>query len=500
MELQVRLSAVLAGRHEIEREIGQGGVAVVFLARDVKQERCAATSTVRPSSGLHFRRQGPAKGRPQLTGFGRHAARVTHVRWLTVVVAVSALANCRSPYPTVGSVEILPSFVYANAGDTFQLAVRLADEEGHVIPEFSGYTALWESNRPDEVALVSRSGYTAVFAALDETTGPARIRADVPGAGSRHGFVTILGSDAATGDWVLARQNSGAPPSVALVESDPSSLNWLDEGELSFTTVGLVDAPVGTPGSIAVFSMDAEMGLKTGFQWTGAQRIDFGSGPGRLHSLLEVPLVLWVATGGPDDGISNSGVAAIQVADASKTLATNRSGLVLIVKKVTDLLEEAHCGAAPYDDPAMINVFFVPGLAGDVAGRTCDGKFGDRIIFVSLEGHDATTLAHEVGHILSLDHAGAPDFDEANVMWEEESDKVLWARWHLSPGQVFRMNVHHDAANMSKSSWLNFVPPGDAGSLRDKHYLAAHGGVPAAAKDCDQLEGSVCPSLRRDVP
>ncbi len=43
-----KLAAALAGRYEIEREIGQGGMAVVYLARDVKHDRKVALKVLRP--------------------------------------------------------------------------------------------------------------------------------------------------------------------------------------------------------------------------------------------------------------------------------------------------------------------------------------------------------------------------------------------------------------------------------------------------------------------
>ena len=38
-ELQDQLTATLRGRYAIEREIGHGGMAVVYLARDLKHDR-----------------------------------------------------------------------------------------------------------------------------------------------------------------------------------------------------------------------------------------------------------------------------------------------------------------------------------------------------------------------------------------------------------------------------------------------------------------------------
>ncbi len=43
-----RLTAALADRYTIEREIGAGGMATVYLARDLKHERQVAIKVLRP--------------------------------------------------------------------------------------------------------------------------------------------------------------------------------------------------------------------------------------------------------------------------------------------------------------------------------------------------------------------------------------------------------------------------------------------------------------------
>jgi len=43
-----RLARGLAGRYEVEREIGSGGMATVYLARDVKHQRAVAIKVLRP--------------------------------------------------------------------------------------------------------------------------------------------------------------------------------------------------------------------------------------------------------------------------------------------------------------------------------------------------------------------------------------------------------------------------------------------------------------------
>ncbi|HJR33643.1 MAG TPA: serine/threonine-protein kinase, partial [Gemmatimonadales bacterium] len=46
-----RLSSILADRYRIERELGQGGMATVYLAHDLKHEREVALKVLRPELG-----------------------------------------------------------------------------------------------------------------------------------------------------------------------------------------------------------------------------------------------------------------------------------------------------------------------------------------------------------------------------------------------------------------------------------------------------------------
>ena len=47
-ELVWRFRAVLAGRYTIERELGQGGMALVYLAQDARHHRPVALKVLRP--------------------------------------------------------------------------------------------------------------------------------------------------------------------------------------------------------------------------------------------------------------------------------------------------------------------------------------------------------------------------------------------------------------------------------------------------------------------
>src|SRR5688572_18078608 len=47
-EVDTRLRAALAGRYDVERVLGHGGMATVYLARDVKHGREVAVKVLRP--------------------------------------------------------------------------------------------------------------------------------------------------------------------------------------------------------------------------------------------------------------------------------------------------------------------------------------------------------------------------------------------------------------------------------------------------------------------
>src|SRR5215218_9592807 len=51
LPLPAQLTRSLAGRYAVERELGRGGMATVYLARDLKHERRVALKVLRPDLG-----------------------------------------------------------------------------------------------------------------------------------------------------------------------------------------------------------------------------------------------------------------------------------------------------------------------------------------------------------------------------------------------------------------------------------------------------------------
>ncbi len=66
-----RMKEALADRYAIEREIGSGGTATVYLARDLRHERAVAVKVLRPELAS-------ALGPDRFLQEGRIAANLTH--------------------------------------------------------------------------------------------------------------------------------------------------------------------------------------------------------------------------------------------------------------------------------------------------------------------------------------------------------------------------------------------------------------------------------------
>ncbi len=74
-EITARLSTALADRYRIERHLGEGGMATVYLAHDIKHECRLAVKALRPE---------PAVSNPLLRGI-TIAANLSHPNILPVL-------------------------------------------------------------------------------------------------------------------------------------------------------------------------------------------------------------------------------------------------------------------------------------------------------------------------------------------------------------------------------------------------------------------------------
>ncbi len=70
-EITSRLSTALADRYRIERHLGEGGMATVYLAEDLKHKRKVAVKVLRPELAA-----APSVGTQGIGSAGRFAKRI----------------------------------------------------------------------------------------------------------------------------------------------------------------------------------------------------------------------------------------------------------------------------------------------------------------------------------------------------------------------------------------------------------------------------------------
>ena len=93
-EVPATLQAALAGRYAVERELGRGGMATVYLARDVRHDRPVALKVLHPQLALAL---GPDRFQREI----KLAARLQHPHILTVHDSGEAAGNLWITMPFV---------------------------------------------------------------------------------------------------------------------------------------------------------------------------------------------------------------------------------------------------------------------------------------------------------------------------------------------------------------------------------------------------------------
>lgn len=324
-------------------------------------------------------------------------------------------------------------------------------------------------------------------------------------------------------DWLFVEHPPGAPPAAAILRGMDGSTPIHD---WAVPVVGAVrlGKDVQGPSQLALFAKDRSAVLlpsvipsttsSPGPFKSGVDRVEEDPMPDRINRFVQVR----IGADAPGNLTESQGKTELQHADA--LLNADRAGLELTwdgyfvhggheadgtpvgisdpywacgTEIVDQLIGPASGDASnptKIEDTQSVFVLFVPDILTDVRGWACppEADWAGRVVFLSRAEYSVTSLAHEIGHVLSLSapwidsgsgggHTnGLAGFDWSNLMWSFSALVYRVNRDRLTLGQVYRMNAQ-------AGSWLNDQLP---------NILARPCGT-------DPAVSTNCPALSKDL-
>jgi serine/threonine-protein kinase len=143
----------LAGRYTVERELGRGGMAAVFLARDLRHDRLVALKVLHPELAGSI-------GTDRFAREIRFAARLQHPHVLTVLDSGEAAGQLWFTMPYVEG-ESLRERLRRERQLPLDEALRIAREAAQALHYAHEHGVLHRDVKPENI-LLTRDGNTLV--------------------------------------------------------------------------------------------------------------------------------------------------------------------------------------------------------------------------------------------------------------------------------------------------------------------------------------------------
>jgi formylglycine-generating enzyme required for sulfatase activity/dienelactone hydrolase len=151
-ELPRQLQEGLSGRYTLERELGRGGMATVFLARDLKHERLVALKVLRPELAT----LGPERFQREI----RFAARLQHPHIVSVYDSGESAGQLWYTMPYVEG-ESLRDRLRREGQLSLDHTIRIAREAAEALGYAHGHGVVHRDIKPENI-LLTRDGNTLV--------------------------------------------------------------------------------------------------------------------------------------------------------------------------------------------------------------------------------------------------------------------------------------------------------------------------------------------------
>ena len=211
-ELLTRLSAALKGRYRIERELGRGGMAIVYLARDLRYDRVVAVKVMRPEILISV-------GSERFLREIHIAARLSHPHILPLFDSGEADGILYYVMPYVEG-ESLRSRITREATLPIEDAVRIGLEIASGLAHAHAQGVVHRDVKPENILL---TGSTAVLTDFGIAQAVDSIGGRLTGTGLLIGSPAYMSPEQATGHvdqrsdvyalgCVLYEMLGGAPP------------------------------------------------------------------------------------------------------------------------------------------------------------------------------------------------------------------------------------------------------------------------------------------------